>query len=55
MKKTRKTLSLTRETLRELAPADLSQALGGAFSEFCTRLACPSWHCPPPPSQTCPQ
>ena len=49
MKKTRKTLSLTKETLRDLAPADLAQALGG-FSEFCTRLACPSWHCPPPPS-----
>lgn len=56
MKKTRKPLSLSKETIRDLASGDLAHAKGGVATELCT-LWCPrsQFNCPPPTSRTCPQ
>jgi hypothetical protein len=51
MKKTKKQLALALEIIRALSPASLTEAMGGAFSELCTRrVYCPSVSCPPPPN-----
>ena len=46
MKKTKKQLALRLEIIRALSPASLAEAMGGAFSELCTRRP---WCFPPPP------